>query len=149
MKLDICLATRADLPTLIRLYAEMDGKPPLSPEKAEKIWAEMAKLPEYHVYLASLDGEVVGTFSLLFLPTMMRPGFHKAAILEAVTISPSYRSQGIGRSVMKIAMQLSAAAGCYKIILSSNLKRDRAHAFYESLGFKQHGWSFSLQLPQT
>jgi len=149
MKLDISIATRADLPTLIRLYAEMDGEPPIPIEKAEKIWAEMANVPDYHVYLASLDGEVVGTFSLLFLPTMMHPGFHKDAILDAVTISPSYRSQGIGKSMMKIAIKLSAAAGCYKMYFSSNLNRDRAHAFYESLGFKQHGWSFSLELPQT
>lgn len=149
MKLDISIATRADLPTLIRLYAEMDGEPPIPLEKAEQIWAAMAKVPDYHVYLASLDGEVVGTFSLLYVPTMMHRGFHKFAILDAVTISPSYRSQGIGRSMMKVAIELCAAARCYKITLSSNLKRARAHAFYESLGFGQHGWSFSLQLPQT
>ncbi len=128
MKLDICLATRADLQTLIRLYGEMDGKPPIPQEKASQIWAEMANVPDYHVYLASLDGEVVGTFSLLYLPTMMHRGFHKFAILDAVTISPHYRSQGIGTEMMKVAIKLCAAAGCYKITLSSNLKRDRAHA---------------------
>ncbi len=33
-------------------------------------------------------------------------------------------------------------AGCYKMSLSSNLKRAQAHAFYESIGFEKHGYSF-------
>jgi len=31
--------------------------------------------------------------------------------------------------MVKEALKISAAAGCYKATLSSNLKRDRAHAF--------------------
>jgi len=38
-------------------------------------------------------------------------------------------SQGIGKTMVKEALKISAAAGCYKATLSSNLKRDRAHAF--------------------
>ena len=33
-------------------------------------------------------------------------------------------------------------AGCYKLALSSNLKRADAHRFYDSLGFERHGFSF-------
>ena len=31
-------------------------------------------------------------------------------------------------------------------MLSSNLKRERAHRFYEKLGFTQHGVSFEVGL---
>ena len=31
-------------------------------------------------------------------------------------------------------------------MLSSNAKRERAHAFYESLGFERHGFSFRVNL---
>ena len=34
------------------------------------------------------------------------------------------------------------AAGCYKLTLSSNIARQGAHAFYDSLGFERHGYSF-------
>ena len=37
------------------------------------------------------------------------------------------------------------AKGCYKLVLSSNAKRERAHAFYESLGFERHGYSFRIE----
>jgi len=46
--------------------------------------------------------------------------------------------------MVKEAPKLVLQRGCYKATLSSNLKRDRAHAFYQSLGFI--GWSFSLKL---
>jgi GNAT superfamily N-acetyltransferase len=64
----------------------------------------------------------------------------------AVVVKANCRSQGIGKTMVKEALKISAAAGCYKATLSSNLKRDHAHAFYQSLGFQQHGWSFSLKL---
>ena len=146
VNLEINQASREDLPILIRLYAEMDGDRPLSPTKAEELFDRIAQLPDYTIYIAYFEGMTVGTFSLLFVPTMMHPGFHKSALLDAVTVSPAYRGKGIGTKMIKEAMKMSAAAGCYKMMLSTNVKRDRTHAFYKSLGFQQHGWSFSLQL---
>lgn len=146
VNLEINQASREDLPILIRLYAEMDGDRPLSPAKAEELFDRIVQLPDYTIYIAYLEEMAVGTFSLLFVPTMMHPGFHKSALLDAVTVSPAYRGKGIGTQMIKEAMKMSAAAGCYKMMLSTNLKRDRTHAFYKSLGFQQHGWSFSLQL---
>ena len=54
---------------------------------------------------------------------------------------------GIGRAMMDFAREQSAKKACYKIVLSSNARRERAHAFYESLGFTRHGYSFRLDLP--
>ena len=36
---------------------------------------------------------------------------------------------------------------CYKLVLSSNAKRARAHEFYDKLGFRRHGISFWIDLP--
>ena len=46
--------------------------------------------------------------------------------------------------MMEFALDLCRAKGCYKLMLSSNAKRKRAHAFYESLGFERHGLSFRV-----
>ncbi|MBW4675647.1 MAG: GNAT family N-acetyltransferase [Desmonostoc geniculatum HA4340-LM1] len=143
MSLDIRVASRDDLPLLVQLYAQMDGESPLLMNSAEEIWNAIAEVPNYHIYLAFQNQEPVGTFSLLFVPTMMHRGYHKFAVLDAVTVIPTVRGQGIGTQMMKAALKLSAEAGCYKVTLSSNLKRDRAHQFYQALGFEQHGWSFT------
>ena len=47
---------------------------------------------------------------------------------------------------MRYAMDQAREAGCYKLVLSSNMRRERAHAFYESLGFTKHGFSFRVDL---
>ncbi|MBE9182798.1 GNAT family N-acetyltransferase [Oculatella sp. LEGE 06141] len=147
MKLHLQPATRADLPLLSQLYAEMDGQPPLDEATLHAVFSAIEAIPHYQIYLVYLADQLVGTFSLLMAPTMMHRGMHQFAVLDAVTVSPSYRNQGIGKAMLQEALQLSQAAGCYKMMLSSNVKRDRAHAFYESLGFEQHGWSFHLVLP--
>ena len=48
------------------------------------------------------------------------------------------------------AFEVARKKGCYKASLSSNLKRERAHPFYESLVFERHGYSFrvSIQRPR-
>ena len=43
-------------------------------------------------------------------------------------------------------MAICRQKGCYKMMLSSNLRRTGAHAFYESLGFEKHGYSFRIDL---
>lgn len=147
--LQMRIATAADIPTLIDLYAQMDDEPPLPAETVTQVFQEIANYPNYDIYLASLKESpetVIGTFSLIFLPTMMHPGYHKYAEIDSVTILPAYRCRGFGKQMMQFALHISREAGCYKMSLSSNVLRIHAHKFYEDLGFQKHGWSFSLTL---
>lgn len=68
-----------------------------------------------------------------------------SAIVEDVVVAPERQGQGIGRQLMAHALQQARVAGCYKLALSSNAKRQAAHAFYESLGFQRHGLSFVIE----
>ncbi len=147
--LQMRIATADDIPTLIDLYAQMDDEAPLPAATVTQVFQEIANYPNYDIYLASLNESpqtVIGTFSLIFLPTMMHPGYHKYAEIDSVTILPTYRCRGFGKEMMQFALNISRQAGCYKMSLSSNVLRIHAHKFYEDLGFQRHGWSFSLTL---
>ena len=144
MLLEIKRVTSIDLPLLNQLYTEIDGESPLSLAHIEQIFKQIQQFPNYNIYIAWLNGEPVGTFSLLFIPLILHDS--KSAIIDAVVVTSAYRNQGIGKAMMQEALKLSREAGCNKAMLSSNLKRTAAHQFYESLGFKQQGWSFSLEL---
>jgi hypothetical protein len=72
-------------------------------------------------------------------------------IFERMSRYPDYklyvavRDEGVvGKEMMRQALRLAGEHGCYKAALSSNLKRERAHAFYDSLGFERHGYSFRV-----
>jgi len=147
--IEVRAATSDDAPTLIALLAEMDDAPMrdalLDVEGAQRIMARMADYPDFRAFLVFADGVAVGTFSLLIFCSLTHEG-SKQAVLDAVVIGRRCRGQGIGSVMLEQACKIASDAGCYKIALSSNLKRMDAHRFYETHGFKQHGISFALPL---
>lgn len=138
-------ATKSDLPDVLRLYAQPDlddGKVlPLS--EAERIFEQMLIYPHYKTYVVVIQGRVVGAFSLLVMDNLGHLGA-PSAIIDDVAVDPMFQGQGIGKAMLRHAIQLGTEYGCQKIVLSSNLKRERAHSFYESLEFERHGYSFRL-----
>lgn len=141
-------ATPADLPALLRLYAQpdIDNGVVLARDEAERVMARMATYPDYGVYVAtSAGGQVLGTFALLIMDNLAHRGA-PSAVVEDVVVDAAQRSHGIGAAMMRHAMDAARARGCYKLTLSSNLSRERAHEFYRALGFEQHGLSFRVPL---
>jgi GNAT superfamily N-acetyltransferase len=140
-------ASKSDLPEVLRLYAqpELDDGKVLPIAEAERVLERMAAYPGHGVYVALREQRIVGTFALLIMDNLAHLGA-PSAIVEDVAVDPSAQGQGIGSAMMRHAIELARRRGCYKLTLSSNLKRERAHAFYESLGFERHGFSFRVEL---
>lgn len=142
--------TKADLPAVLRLYGQpkFDDGDVLTLNVAEQIYARMISYPDYKIYVATHADSIVGTFALLIMDNLGHMGT-PSAILEDVAVDPAWQNLGIGKLMMKYALELCAEKGCYKAVLSSNLKRDRAHAFYESLGFERHGYSYRIGISEV
>lgn len=147
MTIEIRKATEADLVAILDLYRQpdLDNGLSLSLPQAKALFERIHTYPHYHLYIAELNGAVVGTFALLIMDNLLHLG-RPSGIVEAVAVAPTFQGQGIGKTMMQFAMQQCRQANCYKLVLSSNLKRSKAHAFYESLGFIQHGFSFVVDL---
>jgi GNAT superfamily N-acetyltransferase len=146
MNLAIREATKSDLQAVLALYAqpELDDGKVLSLEQAERIYAEFSRYPNYRLFVACEGEAVIGSYALLIMHNLAHSGT-PSAIAEDVVVTASHRGQGIGRKMMEHAKEKAREAGCYKLALSSNRKRTAAHAFYESLGFAQHGLSFVIE----
>jgi GNAT superfamily N-acetyltransferase len=138
--------TKSDLPAVLSLYAQpgLDDGKVLSVTDAERVFAEFSRYPNYRLFVACDGGEVVGTYALLIMHNLAHCGT-PSAVVEDVVVVASYQGQGVGRFMMEHAQALAREAGCYKLALSSNRKRAGAHAFYESLGFVQHGFSYVIE----
>jgi GNAT superfamily N-acetyltransferase len=146
MNLAIREAKNSDLQTVLALYAQpgLDDGKVLSVEQAERIHADFSRYPNYRLYVACEDDAVIGSYALLIMHNLAHLGT-PSAIAEDVVVTSSHRGRGIGRKMMEHAKEKAREAGCYKLALSSNRKRTAAHAFYESLGFVQHGLSFVIE----
>jgi GNAT superfamily N-acetyltransferase len=140
-------AVRVDLPQVLRLYAQpdLDDGQVLAPAQAEAIFDRIARYPDYRIYVAQLGPAIVGTFALLIMDNLGHLGA-RSGVVEDVAVDPRHQRLGVGRFMMEHALKCCRDKGCYKLALSSNLKRDRAHAFYELLGFERHGYSFRMDL---
>lgn len=142
-------ALKTDLPEVLRLYAQpaLDDGKVVSLFEAERLFERIARYPDYKIYVAVGEGHVVGTFALLIMDNLAHMGA-PSAVIEDVAVDPSWQRRGVGKMMMRYALQICGEKGCYKAALSSNLKREQAHAFYESLGFERHGYSFRISPQQ-
>ena len=134
-----------DLPAILQLYAQpgMDDGKILDVSYAESIFQRMQQYPNYRLFVAQENDNIVGSYALLIMDNLAHCGA-LSAIVEDVVVSPTRHGQGIGKQMMWHAMKLAREADCYKLVLSSNAKRDAAHEFYKSLGFYLHGFSFRV-----
>lgn len=138
-------ATTDDLPALGALYRELaSGVPRATPETLAAVFDRLSRYPDYRVWLALDEGELVGTYALCIVDTL---GDRCApeGLVEDVVVAAEAQGKGVGRSMMEHAMARAREAGCYKLVLSSNLARDGAHRFYDALGFERHGVSFVVE----
>lgn len=144
--LQIREATEADLPALIDLYEASGIDAPADSDRrsAPAHFADILHAGGV-VLLAERRREPVGTLTLFILPLLAHRG-RPEALVEDVAVHPHAQGHGVGRALMHEAMRRAAARGCYKLALTSNLKRTDAHAFYDRLGFERHGVSFVVSL---
>jgi GNAT superfamily N-acetyltransferase len=143
-------AQKDDLPFVLDLYAQpdMDKGQVLSVQKAQEIFELFSHYPNYRLFVAVTKNQpevILGTFALLIMNNLAHMG-SSSAIVEDVLVSNNHQGQGIGQMMMLHAMELARKAQCYKLVLSSNHKRQKAHYFYRKLGFSEHGLSFHVDL---
>jgi GNAT superfamily N-acetyltransferase len=143
---EIRQATEADVANLLRAYSDagIDGGLAFSLDEAREQFARFRQYPSYRFFVARVDGAFAGTYALIVLDNLAKRGA-KAGVVEDVAVLPAFQGRGVGRAMMEHARAECRAAGCYKMTLSSNIAREGAHAFYDSLGFERHGFSFLVQ----
>ena len=145
-------ATESDIPKILELYrqlvittspTELDTSSNLDDYK--QTFYKIQAFSGYELIVAEVNGEVVGTMVLLIVPNLS----HSAlpwAVIENMVVDESTRRKGIGKQLMDYATARSKEAGCYKVQLLSDKRRNEAHQFYESLGYKATSEGFRLYL---
>ena len=133
-------ARREEVPLIVALLADdMLGSTrehvsdPL-PDTYYRAFDAIAASPDNRLLVAELDGEVVGTLHITFIPGLGRRGATKM-LIEEVRVIGSRRDTGIGREMIAAAIALARARGCRSVELGSHKSRTDAHRFYAKLGF--------------
>lgn len=140
-------ARTEDLSGLLSLYHDLNPDDlTADPDLSENTFRQMLAHPGLTVLLALQETEPVGSVTVSILPNLTR-GCASYALIENVVTLSTHRGRGIGERMMRAAIELCWAAGCFKIMLLSGEKNARAHAFYERLGFERSKTGFDLRQP--
>lgn len=96
--------------------------------------------------LVLADGNgVLGCLQMTYIPGLGKHGAERA-LVEAVRIRADLRGGGLGRDLMRQAVERARQRGCALVQLTSGRQRTDAHRFYESLGFARSHEGFKLPL---
>lgn len=146
-EINIREAVEDDLADILRLYvlAQITDEESFTIEEARQQLRIFHAYPSYRIFVAFIDNAIVGAYELLIMDNLAKRG-RKSGVVEDVAVDPAYQGRGIGRAMMNHAREQCRQAECYKFVLSTNLKREDAHRFYDALGFERHGYSFLTKL---
>ena len=147
----IRLAREDDVPALAAMFAADDIG-------GHGDTADLSALPDYlaafhaitaspneTLYVAELDGEVIGTFQTALLTKLVGRGA-LSMVIEAVQTRGDMRGRGIGAIMIGQCIEDARRLGVKTVQLTSNMARLDAHRFYERLGFEKRHFGFSMKL---
>ena len=98
----------------------------------------------YRTFVAVGDGKVCGMIGTLTYPSIEHND--PSGRIVALVILRTMRRRGIGRALIATVEKDFAQRGIRRIALNTQLAREDAHKFYESLGYERNGWRFVKQL---
>jgi GNAT superfamily N-acetyltransferase len=134
--------TPADFAAVRRLLGQL-GYAPDEAEFRHRFDSVLATAG-HRVIVAEDEGAVVGV-----LHVFERPALDKGceAVVQALVVDDTVRSRGVGEALMHEAEAWAARRGLPATALYTSIKRTRAHAFYERLGYRIKGTSHLMGRP--
>lgn len=149
--INIRLATLDDLPAIVQLLTqdEVAGSrenysDPIAFSYIQA-FKQIESEPNNEIIVAELDKKIIASLQFTIISCLTNQG-GKRAHIEAVMVAPNFRAQGIGSTLLKWAINRAQQKDCYVVQLTSNKKRQRAHCFYQRLGFKATHEGFKLEI---
>lgn len=93
------------------------------------------------VLVAEQGGRLIGCLSTSTMTVLHRPA--PVGRISMMVVDEQMRGQGVGAKLVAAAERLLAGRGCQLVEVTSNLKRTRAHHFYETLGYERTSARFA------
>jgi ribosomal protein S18 acetylase RimI-like enzyme len=111
-----------------RLIPQLSSSSP--PPTADEL-AEIVACPESELFVAELEGRIVGTLTLATyrIPTGLK------AWIEDVVVDEAARGHGVGEALNQAAIESARARGAKHVSLTSRPSREPANRLYQRIGF--------------
>lgn len=129
------------MPALARLIVAL-GHPSTVDEVAARFAALEGEAPL--VLVAEDRGEVIGCLTTSVMRVLHRPA--PVGRISMLVVDEARRGEGVGALLVRAAEAALLEQGCYMVEVTSNLKRERAHRFYEQIGYARTSLRLAREL---
>jgi len=106
----------------------------LEEDNAKRVLKKIRSNQNHIIMVAELDGQIVGSITLLIEPKFIHQG-GLVGHIEDVVVRSEFQGKGIGEQLVNAALEYAKNHGCYKTILDCD---DNVKPFYEKIGFKRN-----------
>ena len=139
---EIRLGRADDLPGVLALYRHLHPEDPApDPVAAERAWSALLSSEMTAVVVAEAGRLLVASCTLAIIPNLSR-GARPYGVIENVVTHVDYRRGGLGRAVLRAAVDRAWSMDCYKVMLATGSKKETTLAFYEAAGFLRGGKTY-------
>ncbi len=144
--MEFLIGKKEHLEGILNLYKQLHpDENPIRLDKAEEIW-NLAINDNIKYFIAIENKKVIASVFIVIIPNLTHEG-RPIGIIENLIIDKNYRSKGIGKEIVKMAVEYGKKQNCHRIALQSNNDRIDAHKFYKKIRFNPNlKTSFELDL---
>jgi GNAT superfamily N-acetyltransferase len=104
-------------------------------------WSDLLSSGVTIPFVADAAGMLVASCTLAIIPNLTR-GARPYGVIENVVTHGDYRRTGLGRAILRVAIEWAWSANCYKVMLATGSKREATLSFYEVAGFQRGGKTY-------
>jgi GNAT superfamily N-acetyltransferase len=133
-------ATADDLAALGELLGQLGYQ--LDVAEVRRRYEAVVRSVDHAVMVAVDDGRVIALCHVYVRPALDKP---PEVVVQALVVEQASRGLGVGKRMMAAAEAWAEERGFRSVALGSHVSRSEAHAFYESLGYRNEATSHQFR----
>lgn len=133
-----------DYPEVLSLWNNEIGNRNINAVSMTSDYERMSKNDDYKTFVALLENKVVGFITTVQVLAVGLPvGYLK---INGLAVKEEYQGNGIGTKLLQYVENMAYEKEISYILLSSGVKRIKAHAFYERNNYDKDSFCFDKVL---
>ncbi len=136
--------TPEDFDAIFPLFVQLWPAKAIDREALRAVFERAAASDTDVLLCLEADGQIVGFCAYAIVNNLWQEG--QIAYIYAMVVDEQFRGKGFGTQLINEAIAQAKRQGLKRVELDSGFPREKAHAFYERLGFEKRAYLFSYIL---
>jgi ribosomal protein S18 acetylase RimI-like enzyme len=137
-------AEARDFMALCPLFGQLWPGKAIDRAELEKAFIRGVESETDGLFCAVKDSKIIGFCAYAIVNNLWQEG--RIAYIYALVVDESLRGRGIGTGLITETLDRARSQGLKRVELDSGFPREKAHAFYQKLGFEKRAYLFSYVL---